>query len=168
MLTQDSLAPIRNDASSVARVFIAPTALPDDPATLQQILRAALAEIERLRLLIAGLQRNRFGRRSEQLDDAAFQQGVEDLEQSLAEQAARLDARPISRGHIQRRRPRRVRPHRAGASATVAHCRRICRGSSWWWMSRTRRVPVAAAHCMSSAKTGRRCWTTCLPRCGCG
>jgi hypothetical protein len=33
-------------------VFIAPTALPEDPATLQQILRAALAEIERLRLLI--------------------------------------------------------------------------------------------------------------------
>jgi hypothetical protein len=36
-------------------VFIAPTALPEDPATLQQIPRAALAEIERLRLLIAGL-----------------------------------------------------------------------------------------------------------------
>jgi hypothetical protein len=73
-------------------VFIAPTALPEDPATLRQILRAALAEIERLRLLIAGLQRNRFGRRSERLDDPAFQQGVEDLEQSLAEQAAKLDA----------------------------------------------------------------------------
>jgi transposase len=73
-------------------VFTAPTALPEDPATLQRILRAALAEIERLRLLIAGLQRNRFGRRSEQLDDAAFQQGVEDLEQSLAEQTASLDA----------------------------------------------------------------------------
>jgi Transposase C of IS166 homeodomain len=73
-------------------VFTAPTALPDDPATLQQILRAALAEIERLRLLIAGLQRSRFGRRSEQLDDATFQHGVEDLEQSLAEQTAALDA----------------------------------------------------------------------------
>ena len=73
-------------------MFTAPTALPDDPSTLQQILRAALAEIERLRLMIAGLQRNRFGRRSEQLDDAAFQQGVEELEQSLAEQTAALDA----------------------------------------------------------------------------
>jgi transposase len=73
-------------------VFTVPAALPEDPATLQQILRAALAEIERLRLMIAGLQRNRFGRRSERLDDAAFQQGVEDLEQSLAEQTAGLDA----------------------------------------------------------------------------
>ena len=25
-----------------------------------------------------------------------------------------------------------------------------------------------AAHCMSSVKTGRRCWTAYLPRCGCG
>ncbi len=49
-------------------MFTAPAELPDDPATLQAILRAALTEIERLRLQIAGLQRNRFGRRSEQLD----------------------------------------------------------------------------------------------------
>jgi transposase len=73
-------------------VFTAPTDLPDDPATLQLILRAALAEIERLQLLIAGLQRNRFGRRSEQLDDEALQQGVEDLAQSVAEQEAGLEA----------------------------------------------------------------------------
>jgi transposase len=65
-------------------VVTAPTDLPDDPATLQLILRAALAEIARLQLLIAGLQRNRFGRRSERLDDEVLQQGVEDLEQSVA------------------------------------------------------------------------------------
>jgi hypothetical protein len=53
-------------------VFTAPTDRPDDPAALQLILRAALAEIARLQLLIAGLQRNRFGRRSEQLDDEAL------------------------------------------------------------------------------------------------
>jgi len=73
-------------------MFTAPTILPDDPATLQLILRAALAEIERLQLQLAGLRRNRFGRRSEQLDDATLQQGEEDLEQSLAEQQAGLDA----------------------------------------------------------------------------
>ena len=56
------------------------------------MLLAALAEIERQRLIIAALQRNRFGRRSEKLDDATVQQGIEDLEQSLAEQAAALDA----------------------------------------------------------------------------
>jgi transposase len=72
-------------------MFTAPADLPDDPATLQAILRAALAEIERLQLLIAGMQRNRFGRRSERLDDDAFEQGVEDLEQSVAEQMAGLE-----------------------------------------------------------------------------
>ena len=73
-------------------MFTAPTALPDDPATLPLILRAALAEIERLQLMIAGLQRNRFGRRSERLDDEILQHGLEDLEQSLAGQAAGLEA----------------------------------------------------------------------------
>jgi hypothetical protein len=73
-------------------VFTIPTSLPDDPAALQQLLRAALAEIERQRLIIAALQRNRFGRRSEKLDEATVQHGVEDLEQSVAEQSAALDA----------------------------------------------------------------------------
>jgi transposase len=73
-------------------VFTVPSPLPDDPAVLRQVLLAAVAEIERLRLQIAGLQRNRFGRRSEQLDDETLQQGMEDLEQSVAEQAAGLEA----------------------------------------------------------------------------
>jgi transposase len=74
------------------RMFTAPSTLPDDPPTLQLILRAALTEIERLQLLIHGLQRNRFGRRSEKLDDEQLQRGLEDLEQSVAEQEAGLDA----------------------------------------------------------------------------
>jgi transposase len=73
-------------------VFTVPATLPDDPVALQQMLLAALAEIERQRLIIAALQRNRFGRRSEKLEDAAVQQGIDDLEQSMAEQAAALDA----------------------------------------------------------------------------
>ena len=73
-------------------MFAIPATLPDDPAALQQLLRAALAEIERQRLIIAALQRNRFGRRSEQLDDATVQQGVEDAEQSVAEQTAAVEA----------------------------------------------------------------------------
>jgi transposase len=105
-------------------VFIAPTALPEDPATLQQILRAALAEIERLRLLIAGLQRNRFGRRSERLDDPAFQQGVEDLEQSLAEQAAKLDAAQSS-ADTPAPRPRRAEPAQRNRGALPAHLPRV-------------------------------------------
>ena len=35
-------------------MFTIPASLPDDPVALQLILRAAMAEIERLRLLIAG------------------------------------------------------------------------------------------------------------------
>jgi hypothetical protein len=64
---------------------------------LQQLLHEAQAEIARLQVLIAVLLRNRFGRRSERLSDATLQQGIEDLEQSLAEQAAKLEAaRPAS------------------------------------------------------------------------
>lgn len=72
-------------------MFTIPPSLPDDAAQLQQMLRAAQAEIERLRLIISSLQRHRFGRRSEKLDEAAVQQGFEDLEQSVAEQSAALE-----------------------------------------------------------------------------
>ena len=68
LFTPEPLDPIRND-DQPARVFKAPADLPDDPATLQAILRAALAEIERLQFQLAGLKRNRFGRRSEKLDE---------------------------------------------------------------------------------------------------
>jgi transposase len=66
--------------------------LPEDPALLQHMLREAQAEITRLQMLIAVLLRNRFGRRSERLGEAALQQGIEDIEQSLAEQQAKLEA----------------------------------------------------------------------------
>jgi transposase len=75
-----------------AGVFEAPADLPEDPAALQAILRAALAEIERLQFQLAGLQRNRFGRRSEKLADETVQQATEDLEQSVAEKMAGLEA----------------------------------------------------------------------------
>jgi transposase len=109
-------------------VFTAPTVLPDDPAALQLILHAALAEIERLRLLIAGLQRNRFGRRSERLDDAAFQQEVENLEQSLAEQVARLDAASSAAAISTPEptpRPPRTEPAKRNRGALPAHLPRI-------------------------------------------
>ena len=109
-------------------MFAAPTVLPDDPAALQLILHAALAEIERLRLLIAGLQRNRFGRRSERLDDAAFQQGVENLEQSLAEQVARLDAASSAAAISTPEpspRPPRTEPAKRNRGALPAHLPRI-------------------------------------------
>lgn len=69
-----------------------PPALPDDPALLQHLLLEAQAEITRLQMLIAVLLRNRFGRRSERLGEEALQQGIEAAEQSLGEQAAKLEA----------------------------------------------------------------------------
>jgi len=66
--------------------------LPDDPPTLQRLLREAQDEIGRLHMLIAVLLRNRFGRRSERLGEEAVQQGVDYIEQSLAEQAAKIEA----------------------------------------------------------------------------
>lgn len=111
-------------------MFIAPTVLPNDATTLQLILRAALAEIERLKQQIAGLQRNRFGRRSERLGEEAFQQGVEDLEQSLAEQEAKLDAAQSSAEKLAadvaaRPRPRRSEPAQRNRGALPARLPRV-------------------------------------------
>jgi transposase len=106
-------------------VFTAPTALPDDPATLQLILRAALAEIERLQLMIAGLQRNRFGRRSERLDDETLQHGLEDLEQSMAEQAAGLEAAMVAPAPEANAGPRRGEPPKRNRGALPAHLPRV-------------------------------------------
>jgi transposase len=84
--------------------------LPDDPATLQRMLREVAAaaeqqqvalqgaiaereaEIDKLRLLIQRLLRHRFGRRSEQMDPDQLQLGLEDLEQSIAAHQAAQDA----------------------------------------------------------------------------
>src|SRR5690242_18461061 len=52
---------------------------------------AASAEIEKLRLLVRQLQRNRFGRRSERLDPDQLQLGLEDLEQAAAAAEAAQD-----------------------------------------------------------------------------
>jgi transposase len=109
-------------------VFTPPASLPDDPETLRQMLRAALAEIERQRLIIAALQRNRFGRRSEQLDDATVQHGVEDLEQSVAEQTAAVEAamppaKPAATGAAAR--PPRTEPAKRNRGALPAHLPRV-------------------------------------------
>jgi transposase len=80
--------------------------LPDDPATLQHLLRAVIAaaeqqhavlqdtvqqrdaEIDKLHLLIKRLLRHQFGRRSEQLNPDQLLLGIEDLEQTVAENQA--------------------------------------------------------------------------------
>jgi transposase len=111
-------------------MFTAPQTLPDDPPTLQLILRAALAEIERLHLQLAGLQRNRFGRRSEKLDDDQIEQGIEDLEQSVAEQQAALDAvadaaAKSSSKPVPPAASRRTQPAKRNRGSLPAHLPRI-------------------------------------------
>jgi len=105
-------------------VFIAPTELPNDRATLQAILRAALAEIERLQLQLAGLKRNRFGRRSEKLDDETLQRATEDLEQSVAEKMAALEAtaRPLA---AKTKPPPNGAPPKRNRGALPAHLPRV-------------------------------------------
>src|SRR3954451_20034014 len=81
---------------------------------------AAQAEIEKLRLLIRQLQRNRFGRRSERLDPDQLQLGLEDLEQTVAAaEAAQEEATGTSDAH----RPPRVRRRNLGA--LPAHLPRV-------------------------------------------
>ena len=88
--------------SKNAGVHIDLAALPDDPATLQQMLRELVAaaeqqhtslqhamqqrdaEIDKLHLLIKRLLRQQFGRRSEQLSADQLQLALEDLEQTIA------------------------------------------------------------------------------------
>ena len=84
---------------------IDPDTLPDDPALLQQMLRMVLhqqgelhAENDKLRLLIQRLTRQQFGRRSEQLTTDQLQFGLEDLEQTIAENQAGQDAAELTSG----------------------------------------------------------------------
>jgi hypothetical protein len=80
-------------------------ALPDDVATLQQLVRslaaerttlsAAQAEIERLHLIIKKLQRSQFGRPAERLDQNQMQLGFEDLGGDIARVEATLSPAPV-------------------------------------------------------------------------
>jgi transposase len=111
-------------------------ALPDDVATLQQMVRTlavdraaltqAQAEIERLRLIVQKLQRSQFGRRAERLDNDQLQFGFEDLEADIARVEAKLApegasaTRPSSRtdrpslpGHLSRQDIRLDLEHQA-------------------------------------------------------
>ncbi|MGE0155336.1 MAG: IS66 family transposase [Reyranellaceae bacterium] len=94
--------------------------LPSDPKALRAMLAAAqariaaleqerdtaLGESERLRAIIAALNRRTFGRRSERLDPDQLALGLEDLEQSLAavEAAEERDGRNGATGLPSRRR----------------------------------------------------------------
>lgn len=105
-----------------------PASLPDDPALLQQMLRELHVENDKLRLLIQRLMRHQFGRRSEQLSAEQLQFGLEDLEQTAAENQAGQDvAEPRETEGV-------IGSHSTAAIvplATSARCRRIRRATRW-------------------------------------
>jgi len=80
-------------------VPIDPASLPDDPAILRELvanseieITGLRAEIDKLHLLIAKLNRHRFDRRSEQLDADQLSLAIEDLEQAQGAGDAAADA----------------------------------------------------------------------------
>ena len=112
---------------------IDPDTLPDDPGVLQQMLRTMLhqqgelhAENDKLRLLIQRLTRHQFGRRSEQLTADQLQFGLEDLEQTVAENQAGQDAAQDAGGP-------RIRTVFASPApcAIMERCPPICRAPRW-------------------------------------
>src|SRR5688572_805969 len=80
---------------------------------------AAQAEIEKLRLLIRQLQRDRFGRRSEKLDPDQLQLGLEDLEQTAAAAEAAQEAAARTST------PRAPQVRRRNLGALPAHLPRV-------------------------------------------
>src|SRR3954467_5197854 len=118
----------RGGVDHAACVDIELTALPDDPAMLQHLLHAVVAAAEqqhsvlqeavqqrdaatdKLKLVIKRLFRHQFGRRSEQLNPDQLLLGIEDLEQTIAENQAKQDAADPA---ADKPRPRReARPNR--------------------------------------------------------
>jgi hypothetical protein len=138
-------------------------ALPDDPATLQQMLREVVsaaaqrdaelnAENDKLRLLIHRYLRHRFGPRSEQLDPDQLQLGLEDLEQEIAASESAQDA---DEGLGDQRNGVHRSP--TGTGAAYQHICRALRSSS---TLRASNVLAAAVGCTRSAKMFPRCWTS--------
>ena len=81
-------------------------------SVLQEAVQQREAEIDKLQLLIKRLLRHQFGRRSEQLNPDQLLLGIEDLEQTIAENQAKQDAADPA---ADKPRPRRA----ARASAAV-------------------------------------------------
>ena len=80
-------------------------------------LKAAQAEIERLKAIIEAFQRHRFGRRSEQLDADQLQLFLEDIETALGRAEAASEA-PTGR-------QRNDRPRKTNRGSLPAYLERI-------------------------------------------
>lgn len=85
------------------------SAFPDDPELLKAMLLAERAESERLRQIIAALQRHRFGRRAESLPEEQLQLALEDVEQIEAAGQAESEAKSPEEGKTRAAARRRNR-----------------------------------------------------------
>lgn len=100
--------------------------LPDDVEALRALvleqarelnaLKVFKAEVERLKAIIDALQRNRFGRRSEQLDPDQLQLALEEVETALAE---------AEHAHDKASRSSTERPRKTNRGSLPAHLERI-------------------------------------------
>ncbi len=99
-------------------------------AALQASVQEREVENETLRLLIQRLLRHQFGRRSEQLDPDQLQLGLEDLEQTVAEDKAAQDAAKADEATWQQRRTARPRRNH-GALPKVELAGSIGLPSAW-------------------------------------
>src|SRR4051812_27331721 len=114
------LSRLRELTDVVAQQNATIAALRIERDTVRPEHQAAQAEIEKLRLLIRQLQRNRFGRRSEKLDPDQLQLGLEDLEQAAAAAEAAQEAASRSSNT-----PRPPRVRRRNLGALPAHLPRV-------------------------------------------
>src|SRR5690349_9315900 len=119
--------------------------LPEDPSALRALLLETQALVdtlvaerdvlasqnERLQHLLLKLKRRQFGTKSERLPEEQLLFAFEEIEATLAGNAAEAgNASPTLRDNQAKRR----RAGRAG-------CRRICRASRWCWRPRRRHAP---------------------------
>src|SRR5215212_9120730 len=114
------LSRLRELTDVVAQQNATIAALRIERDTIRTEREAAQAEIEKLRLLIRQLQRNRFGRRSERLDPDQLRLGLEDLEQTVAAAAAAQEEAATRSGA-----PRAPRVRRRNLGALPAHLPRV-------------------------------------------
>ena len=93
--------------------------LPDDSETLKAMLLAERMQNERLRQIIKELQRHRIGRRAETLPEDQMLLGLEDVEQTVASDAAIADQSAATE------RAARAERRRANRGSLPAHLPRI-------------------------------------------
>ena len=146
---EEQIIALRRDLAQRDAIIAAREAELAEAAIVKAKLTAALLEIEQIKMQLATLRRQRYGRSSEKLDNdiAQLEMRLEDCEEEVGEHLA---ARP------ERDRDHAPRPReKSGAN----HCRRICR-ARWWCMSL--RSPAAAAiailHVWPGWARPSRCW----------